>query len=202
MGWTFQHRPKGISHRDFFSKNYFGDGFKIMDSSSPEFGVLYMAVKNLVTEYVFGAVFLLQWNPHDEYNFGYKDMSEDMGPFSYECPERLLNLMSNPPSNAYAVKWRANCRANIARRNLLNEELKVGADVEFERPIRFGSGDEVQEFDRLKVLLPSSKSVLFTASNVPEEYRYSCRRYRLSRRHIIKSFKTINGRQAAKYSTD
>ncbi len=49
----------------------------------------------------------------DGLTLGYKDMSEDMGPYNYDCPASILDLLS-PTDNAYALEWRQKCRANLA----------------------------------------------------------------------------------------
>jgi hypothetical protein len=63
----------------------------------------------------FAAICLIHWNPaaRDGYVFGYKDMSENMGPYSYDCPASILDLLG-PPANDYAAKWREACRQRLA----------------------------------------------------------------------------------------
>ena len=63
----------------------------------------------------FAAICLIRWNPgaRDGYVFGYKDMSETMGPYSYDCPASILDLL-DPPANDYAAKWRDSCRQRLA----------------------------------------------------------------------------------------
>lgn len=50
--------------------------------------------------------------------FFYKDMDEACGPYSYNCPARILNqldqLAPNPPG--YAAKWRQACRDQAANK--------------------------------------------------------------------------------------
>jgi hypothetical protein len=50
---------------------------------------------NAIAEPAFALVCLVRWNPCDRegHVFGYKDMSEDMGPCDAECPERILSLL-------------------------------------------------------------------------------------------------------------
>lgn len=40
-------------------------------------------------------------------------LSENMGPYSYDCPASILDLLG-PPANDYAAKWREACRQRLA----------------------------------------------------------------------------------------
>lgn len=40
--------------------------------------------------------------------FWYKELSEDMGPYHYDCPVGILKLLS-PTKSEYALEWRKNC---------------------------------------------------------------------------------------------
>lgn len=40
-------------------------------------------------------------------------LSETMGPYHYDCPASILDLLG-PPGNEYAAKWREACRARLA----------------------------------------------------------------------------------------
>ncbi len=52
-------------------------------------------------------------------DFYYKEMTEDMEPFYYDCPESILNLLSDT-TNKNAVQWRETCRKKVARNKFLN----------------------------------------------------------------------------------
>ena len=41
-------------------------------------------------------------------NFAYKDMSEDMGPYCYDCPVSILKLLTETDDEV-ALDWRAKC---------------------------------------------------------------------------------------------
>src|SRR3546814_18208075 len=53
----------------------------------------------------------------DGCTFGYKDMTETMGPCESDCPAAILDELTET-DNAYASEWRARSRANIVRRTL------------------------------------------------------------------------------------
>ena len=69
---------------------------------------------------VWGLVCLVRYNPRDRegYVFGYKDMSESMGPVEDACPADVLDLLT-PTDNTFALEWRARCRARLAARRTI-----------------------------------------------------------------------------------
>lgn len=133
MGWTFVHRPKGIKERDYWQRE-FGEGWEVLDASKVR-GTVYLAAKNHQTGLTSAAVILTQW-VRDEYNFGYKDMDEAMGPCEAQAPERILNLLS-PIEELYgdgqgaewARRWRADCRAYNAK-----PKVVAGTKLRFTNP--------------------------------------------------------------------
>lgn len=74
--------------------------------------VYYAAMKSTKTGEVWALVALT-----DIYKgqFFYKDMSEDMEPFYYECPDEILDLLS-PTEYEGALRWREKCRIYNKRR--------------------------------------------------------------------------------------
>jgi len=61
--------------------------------------------------------------------WGYKSMSEDMGPYCYTCPKRILDKADEVEAVSYsATEWRAKCRAH-ARRAHAVKSLKTGTVV-------------------------------------------------------------------------
>ena len=51
----------------------------------------------------------------DGTEWGFKDMDETMGPYCYDCPKSILDLLT-PTDNETANKWRAECRAKAERK--------------------------------------------------------------------------------------
>lgn len=60
-------------------------------------------------------------------NWGYKDISESMGPAYYDCPLYLLD-MTPVPSSEYAAGWREKVRAHHAKKRGWSS-LKAGDTV-------------------------------------------------------------------------
>ena len=80
-------------------------------------------------QHTFGVVFLTSVDSKDYYNFSYKDMDESCGPFSYDCPESILKLLS-PTDNEFALNWRKKCREHLQKRKTL-KNAPIGTTIEF-----------------------------------------------------------------------
>lgn len=65
----------------------------------------YAAMKSTKTGEVWGLVVLTDMADGE---FGYKDMSEDMMPYYFDCPVEIIKLLS-PTDNQYANEWRQHC---------------------------------------------------------------------------------------------
>ncbi|KHL24204.1 hypothetical protein PK98_14490 [Croceibacterium mercuriale] len=89
-------------------------------------------------------VCLVRWNPNaaDGFIFGYKDMSESMGPCEAECPASVLALLSSS-DNPYKLNWRNRCYRNL---RLAGRKLDDGAMIRFADPIEFTDGSKISEF--------------------------------------------------------
>lgn len=70
---------------------------------------VYLAVhhedKSKGIDLVYGVVILTRYEDHE---FMTKPIGEDSGPYSYDCPRRILKLLS-PTDNEYALQWRSLC---------------------------------------------------------------------------------------------
>src|SRR3954469_10363647 len=91
MGWLFYHRPKGESDLDHFREKYTGQ-YRLIDGATKN-NVFYGAALDTKRGTVEAAVILIR-RCRGEFNFGYKDMVESMGPVEAECPERILDMLS------------------------------------------------------------------------------------------------------------
>lgn len=121
-------------------------GHKVLASSCVNNRVWYGAVQqveNGVAGEVFAVVCLVRWNPRSRsgYHFAYKDMDESVGPHEAECPERILDLLTDT-DRPHAIDWRARCRAAIASRR---RAVPDGALVRFENPLT--CSDDMQATD-------------------------------------------------------
>ena len=99
-------------------------------------------------ECVTAAICLTSTNMKDYYNFAYKGMDESMGPYRYDCPKGILDLLT-PTESEYANEWRKACYENLAKKknpNTLNK-LPVGTVIKVVIPFDtkfFNQGQEVK----------------------------------------------------------
>lgn len=126
MGWTFVNKDSSVSMTDFFISefNYSNEkssGRVIACSEVVNaYGdtvvyIAYETIKNEERQVI--AIVCLTEERDDFYNFGYKDITEDMGPCETDCPEYILDLLTEINAQ-YALKWRANCRENLYKNRI------------------------------------------------------------------------------------
>lgn len=97
--------------------------------------------------HIFAAIFLTYTDMKDHFNFGYKDMSESMGPYKYDCPKGILDLLP-PTDNEYALEWRKKCYERIEAKKNPNalKNLPIGTKIKVTMPFEtkyHKAGDEV-----------------------------------------------------------
>lgn len=96
---------------------------------------------------VFAAICLTSTNMKKYYNFAYKDMDESCGPYQYDCPKGILNLLT-PTESEFANEWRKACYENLAKKknpDALNN-LPEGSVIKVILPFdttRYSAGSEV-----------------------------------------------------------
>lgn len=147
MGWTSyvaSHYKNGKVDRKaemdeiFTQKEH--DGYPEMRVlKSVMVGSTYYAAVNVKdskknTNQTFGVVALTSTRLTNGMNFAYKDMGESMGPYYYDCPESILNLLS-PTDNEYALEWRKRCREKIKAKKEKRDKasLPVGTTIRYKR---------------------------------------------------------------------
>lgn len=136
MGWTFIHCEREAKTpdliRDYFTQKPSGD-------NPSEWGIEYISMRGSVAYCVFwhasgaqsprkyfGGVILTSRKNRGFCQIGFKDMTEDMGPYYYDAPQKMLDLLDAlaPEPGYSALEWRAKCRANIASKK--NRGFKNG----------------------------------------------------------------------------
>lgn len=148
MGWTTYNRPKGESDQAHFERELLTNPiYEIVECSSVD-RVFYAAVRDKTTAEVWALVVLMRWMGGD-HNFGYKDMSETMGPVVANAPAKVLDALS-PTDNEYALEWRRRCRASLARRADARTRAKavtVGVVIQLSYPLHFKNGKSASRFE-------------------------------------------------------
>jgi len=152
MGWTFTNKGSQTT-KEFFERAFNYDkpdegrsGNIIRFSSTWTTAYIAYEVKIPATAEspakrdVIAIVCLLRHVPNakDGYTFGYKDMTENMGPYESKCPKTILNLLT-PTTSEYAINWRKRCWDRINRKANA-PKVKAGDLVKFTEIISFQHG--------------------------------------------------------------
>jgi hypothetical protein len=193
MGWLYMKSLKGHSGpRQYLDAQFTFERpdttSKVLRSVLVGMRVYYAAVEHILpatgVRKVCAVICLVRYNPRDPegYIFGYKDISESMGPYERDCPEPILDLLT-PTDHEHARRWRDDCRANAAARRGRAKKPgpRAGQTIIFDEPLTFADG---RCFDRLDVIANprSHRTVLFRAPGSDNLYRIpniKSRAYRL-----------------------
>ena len=121
MGWTYMEKPMNIkkwledsltwenetySHKCLKSYIKLKEGYAAVESINKITG----------DREVWAIVYLFNYTrSKDGFNFGYKDMDESMGPYYYNCPASILDLLTEAKSNS-AIEWRKKSREVLANK--------------------------------------------------------------------------------------
>lgn len=104
MGWSFETYDRGREAflADITSKSHFGEAYTPIKSRVIGNNV-WQAVRHEPTGNIFICLDLIAKDRKG--GWGYKGMSEDMGPYQVNCPQSLLALCTEPLSESAKV-WR------------------------------------------------------------------------------------------------
>lgn len=122
-------------------------GLRVLASSCAQ-NRTYYAAAQLMTNGAGGEVFAIIckviWNPRSKTGeqFGYKDMTESMGPCEDNCPRHILDLLT-PTDREHALDWRRRCAENLKRRS---RKVADGDRIRLHEPLTFLDGHVGQEF--------------------------------------------------------
>ena len=169
MGWLFMRDLAGHSTPRAYLDNQFTytrEDHRLTVLASSMVGSTYYAAAERTEaaggRQVFAIICLTKTSAgaRDGCTFGYKDMTEHMGPCERECPASILNELTDTDSE-YAQAWRTRCRANLVQRKLQNAKPtpKPGQTIVFEEPMRFSDGQERTRFE--VVPNPKGRTPLF-----------------------------------------
>lgn len=124
MGWTFTNRVRGTSNLDWFRQEFCPSEPERLIDVATKNGTAYCAYR-AKDDRVVALVVLTMWVPkaRDGFNFGYKDMDENMGPNEDDCPRRIFALLDPLPDDEadpsvetnWAAQWRVRVQANLDR---------------------------------------------------------------------------------------
>ena len=146
MGWDVSNISRGIKTKDyvyFDLKRGLNEKYEILayGQGKTKYGNLpiYFAIKNKETGDVFAQVTLTK---RKNGFISQKDIGEDAGPYAYDCPKAVFNLLT-PTTNEFAQEWRNKVVEYWASPA---PKVKVGDVVKFEKPFEFATGATYQTF--------------------------------------------------------
>src|SRR5713226_2497738 len=103
MGWTIVRKKKNETTLDLLRSLIDGDNdkgaWRIIAGASVR-GAAYTAIDHLNKKTgirkVTAGIFVIEHYPRAKngFNFAYKELSEEMGPYHCQCPDRILELLS------------------------------------------------------------------------------------------------------------
>ena len=130
MGWTEYHAThykNGKVDRKAECDGLWNENCKVLKSTMR--GSTYYCALQTPEGDVIGYVVLTSGtNRRDPYfNFGYKAMSETCGPFCYDCPKGILDLLTETDSENANI-WRSKCREKQMADKWLSK-LKIGDKI-------------------------------------------------------------------------
>jgi hypothetical protein len=148
MGSTGMNRPKGLTDREFFTKQLLADHHEMLACATKAGSggwqrVFYAAVRDNRTGEVWALV--TPFNRYRGYeNIIFKGMDETQGPVEDEAPATVLDGLT-PTDSEYANGWRQRCWANLERE--ANRIKPVRGDiVRFEHELHFSDGLVAKDF--------------------------------------------------------
>ena len=145
MGWTYTNKRSYETVDEFFERELLGGNLKPVGKGAlVHFHEYYRAVLNEKTNEVFCLVCLVDCKGDKDFNFGFKDMDDTCGPTVYNCPKRILDVLSKT-NNEWSNAWREKCRQRLDKRSSSNK-IKDGAIIRFNRTIEFTNGAKADTF--------------------------------------------------------
>lgn len=101
----------------------------------------------------FVAVHMLQNGGYD--GWGYKSVSEEMGPYQTTCPPKYFEI-AGPTDSKTAQEWRDKCLAAAADRKVKGS-VKVGDTIVFKPGITIGRRSEKEKLEGQKAVVTKRK---------------------------------------------
>jgi hypothetical protein len=188
MGWLFYHKPKGVKAVDSIIAGC-GPEFaqRIVASSATREAVFLVAQFNEPDSDVYVPdadgnirvllVYMIKSVPNasDGYNFGYKDLTETMGPYGCPAPMSIIAQCSELQdpigplpeySSLKSARGYREMSAKAAAQKALKRKLKPGNKVVLPAPLSFG-GIDCQRFtvEVCRVRGRKGMSTVFRAEN-------------------------------------
>jgi len=129
---TYIHKPKKEKTRDFLIKKFTSlskEGYtKVIACEIVNGTTAYLAVEEVKIQNgsyqrrVYPLICSLYYQK-GYYNFAVEAMTEEEGPYLYEAPAKILQLLT-PPSSQQGQRWREKCWENIKKKTERNPKTQ------------------------------------------------------------------------------
>jgi hypothetical protein len=146
MGWTCSPKPANVKaelRSNYEWDNEFGKRVVLADALV-NMGEYYAAVEHTFPDgrvEVWAGIALVKYYPNDYYSMCVKELDETCGPYVYNCPEKIFDLLTDTDHET-ASRWRQGCRETIEAKKRV-KALKVGDTIVLHTPIVFTNGERV-----------------------------------------------------------
>ncbi|MBR1436187.1 MAG: hypothetical protein IJ584_13880 [Bacteroidales bacterium] len=118
MSWDYKHVPAPVN-RAAECRALVSDDYKVLKDALVG-TTWYAAVQNKTTGEVRALIVLIHIDRKDHCNFGVNWMNELDGPYYYDCPKSILDLLT-PTDNTLALEWRRKCRERLKMKETLKK---------------------------------------------------------------------------------
>lgn len=178
MGWTYMPMPReGTTEWLKKELSWASDSGAVnrpLATAIVERKEAYAAVETMHADgrrEVWAIIFLLDYKPRDRdgFTFGYKDMTESMGPVVCRCPEKILDMLTETESE-YANSWRQRCRDRLLLRQ--NNKLQDGDIIQLDRELNYGG---YGSFDTFRMKMDGSKARFYALDRDTLKSQFLCR---------------------------
>lgn len=167
------------------NERYIWDILKSSMVGSTWYGAIQRIDKVENTRTVYGEVIITSLKDGEFY---YKEMSEDVGPYQYDCPVGILKLLS-ATDNEHALEWRRKCMMKRDRKKLEKAFFERSKEfdvhhIEFTTDCKY-TGYEVGDVMSLfwhTVIRPYKKDIMFLTDG---HYRWSTKLIKIENCRLI-----------------
>ena len=145
MGWFYKDSLGGFdTPTQYLDDQFTGPGedhdYRVLRSSLVKMRRYYAAVEQTSRisgeRRVSALLCLVDYNPRSRngHVFGYRSMGEESGPYEYDCPAAILDMLT-PTDSEYARIWRQKCRARLEKVRPKSGQVLVLAE-----PLKYADG--------------------------------------------------------------
>jgi len=146
MGWTGTVNPyKTVD--EFFDNEFKGGKCQFVGKGAVvNLSEYYRCMEDTETGERFVLVCKLSLKPQDGCNIFYKDMTENMYPYYFNCPAKILAEAEKTPARTEdGRRWREKVHEVLSLKARA-KQVKFGSKIKFKEPLAFGNGYKEDTF--------------------------------------------------------